>query len=154
MILYDLFNLYLVLVDGIKYICEKTYDDNYREIFTSQVFNNVNKENVQDLEDYYEILAMKSYISGEYVFLKKDELLIKFAELNSYNIYKNNKNNYIDNIHNERKEYLELFNELSKKKPEKAKEIAMRTLERSGMLNTLGEIDEQYKDVLVKKKTL
>lgn len=151
---YDLFNLYVVEFDGIKYICERNIDDNqYNDIFIIKKFNKEDIENIQPLSDYYEILVMKSYLTDEKVYLFKDELLLKFLKINSYNLYKENRNNCVDNIIKKQKEYLELFKELSIKNPEKAKEIARKSLQRSGILDENGELKVPYDEVFVEENT-
>lgn len=149
---YNIYELNVVKDEIYYFICEKMYDDNtYREIFTKKVIKVKNMENVQPLTKWYSVLSIMNYKTGEYLKLTKRALLIKFAEINAFYISERKK--YVD-FREKQEEYLEKFKELSENNPEKAKEIAIKSLQKSGILDENGELAESYKESVEHIRTL
>lgn len=130
---YNVFNLYVVNVEGYSFICKKLNNSVYEEVFTKEKFENI--ENVEPLRKYYSLFVIKKYISGNSLMLSNKELLIKYAEINSFNIEKKKSYNNISDTIRSMDEYLEALKKLAEKDPDKAKEIALEDLKRTGIID-------------------
>ena len=84
---YNVFELWVVKADDYYFICEKLFDDKtYREIFTKEKIKMLDSQNIEPLKNYYSLLAIMNYTTGELLMLTKKELLVKYAEINSSHI--------------------------------------------------------------------
>lgn len=143
---YNVFELWVVKVDDYYFICEKLFDDKtYREIFTKEKIKMLDSQNIEPLKNYYSLLAIMNYTTGEPLMLTKKELLVKYAEINSSHIErkKQHNSNYKTFI-KEQEEYIKAFKELAEKNPEKAKEEAIANLRRTGILDEKGDLAAPY----------
>ena len=157
---YNVFDLYVIKNDDYYFICEKLVDETiYREIFTKEKINVLDKQNIEYLKDYYSLLSVVNYTTCEPLMLTKKELLIKYAEINSSYIEREKQyNSSYKKMIEEQDEYLKAFKELSEKNPEKAKQIAIESLKRTGILDQNEQIAYPYNfrtidDMVLSKQT-
>lgn len=81
---YSVFNLFVVKVDKIKFICEFIPSkQEYREILTSRKISLKNNYTVEKLSDYYSTLVTMRYKTREPLMLAKDDILRKYLEINA-----------------------------------------------------------------------
>lgn len=140
---YSVFDLYVVNVDEYYFICEKGYRENiYVELFTKEKFKVLDDNNIRSLKNYYSLFEVMNYKNGEELLLTKKELLIRYAHLNSAQIErrKDSRDDLIKCMDN----YLMNLKEFAKYNPEKAREEAMNSLYRTGILNEDGEFSEFF----------
>ena len=87
---YNVFDLFVVKqrIDDkdIYFICQKSfYDTTYREVFTKRkiiVPKHLESILVEELADYYSVLAVANYTTGTPAMLSKKELLQKMISIN------------------------------------------------------------------------
>ena len=87
---YNVFDLFVVKqrIDDkdIYFICQKSfYDTTYKEIFTKRkiiVPQHLESVLVEELADYYSVLAVTNYTTGTPAMLSKKELLQKMISIN------------------------------------------------------------------------
>ena len=87
---YNIFELFVVKqrIDDkeIYFICQKSfYDTTYKEIFTKRkiiVPKHLESILVEELADYYSVLAVANYTTGTPAMLSKKELLQKMISIN------------------------------------------------------------------------
>ena len=142
---YNVFELRVVKADDYYFICEMINEKTYKEIFTNEQIKISISENVEPLTDYYLIPTIKSYITGEPLMLTRKELLIKYAEINSsYIERKKQYNSNYETFIKEQEEYIKVLKELAKNDPEKAKELARKDLQRTGIIDEKGDLAAPY----------
>ena len=143
---YNVFDLWVVKADDYYFICEKLFDENtYREIFTKEKVEVLDNENLEPLKNYYSLLVIMNYVTGEPLILTKKELLVKYAEINSSYIERRKQyNSNYEIIIREQDEYIKALKELGEKNPERAREEAIESLRRTGILNENCELDAPY----------
>lgn len=129
---YEISNLYVIKIGEFIFFCEKHLENTYKDIFTDEIFNKETINFVRPMEDLYELEVMKKMLAGEKMILTKRELLIKFAKVNSFYFERIASHNRVYDLLKEKEEYLKVFKEFSEKYPEKAKEIAKKTLKYKG----------------------
>lgn len=143
---YSVFYLYVVNVDEYYFICEKGYRDNlYVELFTKEKFEVLDENNVKPLKNYYSLFEVMNYKTGEELLLTKKELLIRYAHLNSTQIER--RKNYHDDLIRGMDNYLMNLKEFAKNNQEKAREEAIASLYRTGILRENGEFSEFYSNL-------
>lgn len=144
---YNVFNLYIVKEDDYYFICEKGIKEHtYIEIFTHKTLKYPNMHYVKPLSEYYSLLAVMNYTTGKPLILTKKELLIKYAEINSPYIERKKQHrsrNYTARI-KEQEEYIKALEQLAKESPDKAKELAIESLKRTGILDEKGDVAYPY----------
>lgn len=80
---YSVFSLSVIEIDGQKFICESiTPGKKYREILTGRKIDLKDKYIVEKLCDYYSILGVANYTTGEPLMLSKDSILRKCISIN------------------------------------------------------------------------
>lgn len=157
---FNLFNLYVIENDNHKFICELDISKNlYIEIFTREIIELENNKEMEPLTRYYSPLQMIKYYNNletkETLMLTEKELLIKYIDINKKIIDKfDHYNQNIDKVLNEQEEYLKKFKKLMKNNPELAKELALESLKKSGVLDEDGELAYPYSESINKEKTL
>lgn len=112
---YNVFKLYVIKCEGIKYICKKI-NDKYIDIFFYEEIETINNDNIKYLSSYYIAETAQKLARGEEFILSKKELLIRFASLNSFEFYRNNLNREIKEELNYQEDYLNAFNEFIEKR--------------------------------------
>jgi len=117
---YNVFKLYVLENDGIYYICKKE-EEKYIDIFFG---GEIEQNDIQYLASYYMVETMQKLAKGEEFILSKKELLLKFASLNSYKIYRAKEESYPWDYIKYQEDYLKAFKELSNIRPDLAKKIA------------------------------
>lgn len=102
---YNVFSLYVVETGSsdntYRLICEPEWDNKYREIFTKELLEDVDKSKVSPLSNYYSLLAVCNWKTMEPLKLSEKELLRKYIKINStfkaedrnVELRKNRKNN-------------------------------------------------------------
>jgi len=143
---YNVFNLYVVKEDDYYFICEQGIKEHtYIEIFTHKILKYPNMHYVKPLSEYYSLLAVINYTTGEPLILTKRELLIKYAEINSPYIErrKQHSSSYKKMIE-EQDEYIKALEMLAKENPDRAKELALESLKRTGILDEKGDVAYPY----------
>lgn len=111
---------------------------------------------VKPLSEYYSLLAVMNYTTGEPLILTKRELLIKYAEINSPYIERRKQHssrNYMATI-KEQDEYIKALEQLAKENPDRAKELALESLKRTGILDEKGDVTYPYNSSLCNDTTL
>ena len=143
---YNVFELWVVKANDYYFICEKLFDDKtYREIFTKEKIKVLDSQNIEPLKNYYSLLAIMNYTTGEPLMLTKKELLVKYAEINSSHIErKKQHNSNYETFIKEQEEYIKALKELAEKNPEKAKEEAIKSLRRTGILDENNDLVAPY----------
>lgn len=146
---YNVFQLLVVKVGDYYFICEKLFDDKtYREIFTKEKIKMLDSQNIEPLKNYYSLLAIMNYTTREPLMLTKKELLVKYVEINSSHIErKKQHNSNYETFIKEQEEYIKALKELAEKNPEKAKEEAIASLRRTGILDENGDLAAPYNTV-------
>lgn len=137
---YNVFELWVVKVDDYYFICEKLLDEKtYREIFTKEKIKVLNIENIEPLKNYYSLLAIMNYTTGESLKLTKKELLEKYAEIHAYHVeIKKQYNSNYETLIKEQEEYQQALKEVEKKNF-KAKEEVI-----GNIFDGKGELTESY----------
>ena len=87
---YNIFELFVIKEKldekEIYFICQKSfYDTTYREVFTKRkiiVPKHLESILVEELADYYSVLAVANYTTGTPAMLSKKELLQKMISIN------------------------------------------------------------------------
>ena len=132
---YNVLDLYVVKMDNYYFICEKLVeDDMYKEIFTNDEFKVEKNQKVEPLKNYYKLLVIKSYAVNESLMLNKKELLLKYAQLNSEHIERDKRNETLESLSSDVKEYIKDLNKFAKNNSEHAKIEAMDALIRTGVI--------------------
>ena len=132
---YNVIELYVIKADDYYFICTKT-NKGYSEIFTKEEFKNIEDYVVEPLKNYYSLLAIMSYTTGEPLTLTKKELLKEYARINSANIERKKQYNAINGeFIKYQDEYIKALRELQEKNPQKAKELAIESLKKTGILD-------------------
>ena len=108
----------------------------------------LDSQNIEPLKNYYSLLAIMNYTTGQPLMLTKKELLIKYAEINSSHIErkKQHNSNYVTFI-KEQEKYINALKELEEKNPEKAKQIVIENLQRTGVLDENGDLSAPYNTI-------
>lgn len=141
---YNIFELYVIKVEDYCFICTKT-NKGYSEIFTNEEFKNIEDYYIEPLKNYYSLLAIMNYTTGEPLTLTKKELLKEYARINSANIERKKQYNAINKeFIKYQDEYIKALRELQEKNPEKAKELAIESLKRTGILDEKEQIVSFY----------
>ena len=150
---YSAFHLYVVEKDGHKFICEKIFENEYREVLTKTKIISETGDKVESLAEYYPLwmrmCCAESRTIRELFMLTKKDVLLKYAEIN--------KNKIINDYLKEQKEESEDLNDLSKVSPDRARKEALEKLQRIGILDSEGNLIGPYKEIFVKaekQKTL
>jgi len=118
---YNVFKLYVIKSEGIKYICEKI-NDKYIDIFFYEEIETIYNDDIKYLSNYYISEINKKLSKGEELILSKKELLKKFALLNSFEFYRNNLNRDIKEELTYQEDYLNAFKEFIQKRKDIAKQ--------------------------------
>ena len=80
---YNIYNLYVLKVNGHSFICKyNELTNTYVEIFTKVIIENNDNIIVESLSDYYSIFAQCNYATGKPLMLSKKELLRKYIMIN------------------------------------------------------------------------
>lgn len=142
---YNVFELWVVKAEDYYFICEKLFDDKtYREIFTKERIKVLDSKNIEPLKNYYSLLAIMNYTTGESLMLTKKQLLVKYAEINSLHIERKKQHNNYEIFIKKQEEYIKALKELAEKNPEKAKEEAIASLSRTGIIDEKGDLVASY----------
>lgn len=142
---YSVFELWVVKVDDYYFICEKTYKKGmYKEIFTDEKFEVLDEKNIEPLKNYYSLFERINYTTGEILLLTKKELLVRYAEINYHQIKLRKQHDNSENLSKGLSEYLEGLKELAKINPKLAREEAMTSLRRTGVIDENGKFTEPY----------
>ena len=149
---FNLFDLYVIENDNHKFICELDISKNlYIEIFTKEIIELENNKEMEPLSKYYSLLQIIKYYNNlgakEPLMLKEKELLIEYININKQIVDKfDHYNKNIDKVLNDQEEYLKEFKKLKENNPELAKELAMESLKKSGILDENGELAYPYSE--------
>ena len=150
---YNVFSLYVVEKEEHKFICEKIFENEYREVLTKEKLILEDNDKIESLTRYYSILGVATYKDGKILnplMLTKKDILLKYIEINQ-----NEKDKRIDmdDFLKRQQEELEGLKILAKECPELAKEYSLEKLQGAGILDENGELIGPYKEI-VKQKTL
>lgn len=77
---YNVFDLWVIKAKEYYFICEKEYNNSYREIFTKEKIKAVETCDILPLYDYYYPFV---YENNKPLMLSEKALLIKYAYINS-----------------------------------------------------------------------
>lgn len=136
------------------FICEyNKIEDIYVEIFTSEKIKVTNKNDVEALSERYSLLEVCNYSKNEPLMLDKKALLLKYIDINQKRIIPD-RDKYLDYLIEHQKKTLEQLKKLSKENPELAKEISLKSLQRSGILDANGELAYPYNQGVEEEKDL
>ena len=84
---YSVFSLYVLKKDNHKFICQKIFDNEYREILTKTKMFVDNNKNVESLTNWYSLATIAFFdfdnntIKNPKMLTKKD-ILLKYLEIN------------------------------------------------------------------------
>ena len=150
---YNVVSLYVVEKEEHKFICEKIFENEYREVLTKEKLILEDNDKIESLTRYYSILGVATYKDGKILnplMLTKKDILLKYIEINQ-----NEKDKRIDmdDFLKRQQEELEGLKILAKVCPELAKEYSLEKLQGAGILDENGELIGPYKEI-VKQKTL
>lgn len=148
---YNVFYLWVVEKDGYKFICERIYDNRYKEVLTKEDVIVEENDKVKSLTRYYSILEVATYKNGQILdplMLTKKDILLKYIEINQNVI---DKRIDIDDILKRQKEELEGLKVLARECPELAKKYSLEKLQGAGILDENGELIGPYKEVFTKR---
>ena len=151
-------SLYVVTLNGHKFICEERFGE-FIEVLTKEKIEVSNEKNIEKLGDYYPILALADFTKKDkygnplitnHLMLTKKDILLKYVDINkkTYNI----KDFDVDDFLSRQKEKIKVFEILQENNPELAKEIATRELQESNILDDSGELKPPYDKVFIKNK--
>ena len=80
---YNVFSLSVIKIDDQKFICESIIPgEKYREILTGRKITLKDDYVVEKLSEYYSILGVMNYTTGEPLMLSKDDILKKYININ------------------------------------------------------------------------
>ena len=80
---YSVFSLFVIKIDEQKFICECIIPgEKYREILSGKKIELKDKYVVENLSDYYSVLAVMKYKTNEPLMLSKESILSKYIEIN------------------------------------------------------------------------
>lgn len=152
---YNIFSLYVVENEGHKLICERVSNHEYIEVLTEEKLIVEKIKNVKSLTIYYSILDIASYKDGQILnplMLTKNDILLKYIEINKNVVsrvsYYQDEKAFLE----KQEKNLEGLKVLQKECPELAKQIALETLQGSGILDEKGNLKDQYKQIVVKEE--
>ena len=81
--LYNVFSLYVITIDGQKYICEEISKGKvYKEVLTKRKINLNGKMRLQGLSDYYSLFEAFNFSTREALVLTKTDILNKYININ------------------------------------------------------------------------
>ena len=81
--LYNVFSLYVIEIDGQKYICQKTSSDNiFREVFTKRKIILQDIKNLKGLNEYYSLFEVFDFTTRESLLLSREDILNKYIDIN------------------------------------------------------------------------
>ena len=150
---YDVLDLYVVNVGNYYFICEKLIEENtYKEIFTNEEFIVSKHQKKEPLKNYYKLLVLKSYSTKVPLMPTKEELLLRYAQLNSEHveIEKRHSSN-LESVLSGIKEYRLTLMELAETNREHAMIEALEALRRTGVIDENDKLDAGP-NLLCKKK--
>ena len=80
---YSIFSLYVITINGQKFICESILPgEKYKEILTGRKIDFKDEYTVQKLSDYYSLIERMNYTTGEPIMLSKNSILDKYVDIN------------------------------------------------------------------------
>ena len=151
---YNVFYLWVVEKDRHKFICEKIYDNKFKEILTKKYIIVEESDKVKSLISYYSILEIATYKNGQILnplMLTKKDILLKYIELNEK---EKNKHVNINDFLKKQEEELKGWEILKKECPEFAKQLAKEILQGLGIIDDKENLVGPYNDILRKEKTM
>lgn len=84
---YSVFGLYVITINGQKFICEIiAYKRKYREILTGRKIDLKAEYKVESLSNYYSLLERMNYTTREPLILTKEAILDKYIDINRQKI--------------------------------------------------------------------
>lgn len=85
---FSVFKLFVIEIDGIKFICETIIPGKeYREVLTKRKITLKDNYKIKCLADYYSILIIMNYQTKEPMMLTKDRILKKYIDINQPEYY-------------------------------------------------------------------
>lgn len=148
---HNVFYLWVVEKNEHKFICERGYDNCFREVLTKEEFVLEEKDKFHSLTKHYSILEVATYKNGQILnplMLTKKDILLKYIEINEKVV---SKNFDMDDLLKRQQEELEGLKILAKECPELAKKYSLEKLQGAGILDENGELTGPYKEIVVKK---
>lgn len=80
---YSIFNLYVITIDGQKFICESILPGKeYKEILTRRKIDFKEEYTVEKLSDYYRLIGHMNHTTREPMILSRNNVLDKYIEIN------------------------------------------------------------------------
>ena len=135
------------------FICKcNTNKKTYIEIFTHEELKNDCIKEVTPLKEYYSSLEIARLHLNSSLMLNKKDLLLKYTKINK-SLVIDSPNEWSDWQEYQKKE-LDYWQQLSKNNPEMAKQVALESLQRSGILDKNGELAVPYNEGIVEQKEL
>jgi len=84
---YSVFGLYVITINGQKFICESIiYKKKYREVLTGRKIDLKVEYKVERLSNYYPLLERMNYTTREPLILTKEDILDKYIDINTQKI--------------------------------------------------------------------
>lgn len=147
---YSVFDLFVINKDEVNFICLESLTPNqYIEFFTNEKINLEENMSIESLTEYYSLLAVKNYTTGQPLKLDKKSILLKYIEINQKHY---NEKIDLEEVIESQEKYLEEFNKLKELDPQRAKEVALKSLRKTGILDEKDEPKEPYNKVFIKKR--
>ena len=151
---YNVFYLWVVEKDGHKFICERIYDNRYKEVLTKEDVTAEENDKVKSLTRCYSILEIATYKNGQILnplMLTKKDILLKYIEINQNVI---DKRTDINEFLKKQQEELEGLQILAKECPELARKYSLEKLQEAGILDENGDLKEPYNELVTKKSDI
>ncbi|MBR6690520.1 MAG: hypothetical protein IKL65_04240 [Bacilli bacterium] len=150
---YSVFRLYVVEKDGHKFICERIYSYEYREVLTKEKLILEENDKVESLTNWYALAVIGFFDLGYNIItnplmLTKKDVLYKYIEINERVV---SKNIDMDDLLKRQQEELEGLKVLAKECPELAKKYSLEKLQGTGILDENGDLKEPYNEIFTKK---
>lgn len=84
---YNIYNLYVLTINGQRYICESIImEKKYREVLTGRIIAYREEYTLEKLSDYYSLIERMNFITGKPVMLSKEKILNKYININAINV--------------------------------------------------------------------
>lgn len=147
---YSVLTLYVVKKGNHNFICENILLNEYREVLTKEKLILEENDNVEYLANYYSILAIATYKDGRIsnpLMLSKKDILRKYIEINKQVESRLSQIDRISDFIKYQQEEIEGLKILGKECPELAKQRAIGSLKRTGILDEKGSVTDPYKEI-------
>jgi len=147
---YSVLNLYVVKKGNYKFICERILPNEYREVLTKEKLVLESNDSVEYLANYYSVLAIATYKDGRVsnpLMLTKKDILRKYIEINRQVVSRLSQNDRVSDFIKKQEEEIEGLKVLGRECPELAKQRAIESLKRTGILDEKGDVADPYKEI-------